>query len=72
MIRTKSEREKLRKMIQNEILSTSEVLEILDFSRERLKQVNQDGRLTPIARGIYLKDDVLAFKRDRERRIGGS
>ena len=60
------EREKRRNQIREEIISSKEALEILKFSRARLNQIVKEGRITPIRNGIYLKDDIIAFKESRE------
>lgn len=60
------EREQRRNQIREEIISSKEALEILGFSRMRLSQIVNDGRITPIRNGIYLKDDIIAFKESRE------
>ena len=60
------EREKRRNQIREEIISSKEALEILGFSRARLNQIVKEGRITPIRNGIYLKDDIIAFKESRE------
>ena len=63
---SETSRAERREQIKNEILFSSEVQEILGFSRERLRQIVQAGRITPIRKGIYLKDDIMAFKKSRE------
>ena len=60
------EREKRRNQIREEIISSKEAVEILGFSRARLNQIVKEGRITPIRNGIYLKDDIIAFKKSRE------
>lgn len=66
-MKSEKEREKLRKQIAEQILFSSEVTEMLGFSRERLKQIVHSGRITPIRKGVYLKDDILAFIEERKR-----
>ena len=66
MVMSEEEREKRRNQIRNEILTSKEALEILGFSRARLNQIVKDGRIIPIRSGIYLKDDIIAFKKSRE------
>ena len=66
MVMSEKEREKRRNQIRDEIISSKEALEILGFSRMRLSQIVNDGRITPIRDGIYLKDDIIAFKESRE------
>ena len=66
MVMSEAEREKRRNQIRKEIISSKEALEILGFSRARLNQIVKDGRIIPIRSGIYLKDDIIAFKKSRE------
>lgn len=66
---TKAERLKRIEEIRSEILSSREALEILGFSRMRLSQISRDGRITPIRDGIYLKDDIIAFKLNRNKKL---
>lgn len=66
MVMSEEEREKRRNQIRKEILTSKEALEILGFSRARLNQIVKDGRIIPIRSGIYLKDDIIAFKKSRE------
>mgnify|MGYP001317651562 CR=1 FL=1 len=66
MVKSAKEREKKRKQIRKEIISSKEALEILGFSRMRLSQIVNEGRIIPIRNGIYLKDDIIAFKKSRE------
>lgn len=66
MLMSEEEREKRRNQIRKEILTSKEALEILGFSRARLNQIVKDGRIIPIRSGIYLKDDIIAFKKSRE------
>ena len=66
MVMSSEEREKRRNQIREEIISSKEALEILGFSRARLNQIVKEGRIIPIRSGIYLKDDIIAFKKSRE------
>lgn len=54
-----------REYIRKNIMTTSEVLGYLGFSRQRLNQIVHSGRLTPIIEGVFLKDDIILFKKDR-------
>lgn len=67
MVMSAEERKKRRDQIREEIISSKEALEILGFSRMRLSQIVNDGRITPIRKGIYLKDDIIAFQKSREK-----
>lgn len=68
-MKTAHEREALRTFIEYNILTSKEVTDLLGFSRERLRQLVNEGRITPIRKGlgIYLKDDILAFKEKRSK-----
>lgn len=61
------EREALRNYIDDNIMESNEVVEMLGFSRERLRQIVNDGRIKTIRRGLYLKDDILTFKENRDK-----
>lgn len=62
------EREALRNYINDNIMESKEAIEMLGFSRERLRQLVSEGRIKTIRKGLYLKDDILAFidKRKKE------
>ncbi len=66
-MKSKEERDAIRTFIQYNILTSKEVTDLLGFSRERLRQLVNGGKITPIRKGlgIYLKDDILAFKEER-------
>jgi hypothetical protein len=59
-------RDRRREKIANDIVSSAEALELLGFSRMRLSQIVNDGRIVPIRNGLYLKDDILTFIKARE------
>lgn len=67
-IKPEQEREALRRYIDDNIMMSGEVVEVLGFSRERLKQLVHEGRIKTVRTGLYLKDDILAFKKERERK----
>jgi hypothetical protein len=56
-------REELEKLIQEEVINTKEVTEILNCSRQNLSDLNKSGTLIPIKKisndTLYLKSDVL-------------
>lgn len=66
MVMDREERDRKRDEIRDAIISSKEALEILGFTRVRLSQIVADGRIVPIRSGIYLKDDILAFKENRD------
>lgn len=61
------DREELRKIMADQILFSREVTEILGFSRQRLMQLVKEGRIRPIRKGVYMKDEILEFKKEREK-----
>ncbi len=61
------DREELRKIMADQILFSREVTEILGFSRQRLMQLVREGRIKPIRKGIYMKDEIMEFKKEREK-----
>jgi ribosomal protein S14 len=65
------DRAKRREQIAGEILFSHEAQNILGFCRERLRQVCNEGHITPIRKGVYLKDDVMAYKRRRDEEKSG-
>ena len=56
-------REQHREDIRRLIATSQEAREILGFSRQRLNVLVQDGKLQPIVPGIYLKQDLIEFKK---------
>lgn len=56
------EREKLIKLIQENTMDTSEVVEYLGISKQRLSDMNRTGKLVAVKKGIYLKADVETRK----------
>lgn len=61
-ISSEMKRKEKREYIRKEVMSTSEVLEFLGFSRVRLHQLLDKGVLEQISYSLYLKDDILAYK----------
>ncbi|MCD3234276.1 DNA-binding protein [Clostridium botulinum D/C] len=55
----------LIKLIQENIMESREVLECLGISKQRLSNMNKQGKLIAIKKGIYLKQDVLARKEEQ-------
>ncbi|MCD3217447.1 helix-turn-helix domain-containing protein [Clostridium botulinum] len=60
------EREDLIKLIQDTTMDSAEVAEFLGISRQRLSDMNRTGKLVAIKKGIYLKQDVFARKKEQE------
>ncbi|GAW28852.1 type IV toxin-antitoxin system AbiEi family antitoxin domain-containing protein [Carboxydocella sp. ULO1] len=53
------DRNQLVQLIQENIMTTGEVLEELKISRAALSNLKNKGILVPIKEGVYLKEDVL-------------
>ncbi|CCJ33085.1 helix-turn-helix domain-containing protein [Caloramator australicus] len=62
-------REELERFIQNEIVDTSEALEILGCSRQNLNDLIKRGKIKPIKEmkrdRLFFKSDILARKEGR-------
>lgn len=58
-------REELIKLIQDKTMESSEVLEYLGISKQRLSNMNTQGKLVAVKKGIYLKQDVQARKEEQ-------
>ncbi len=56
------ERDELVKLIKESTMDTSEVVEYLGISKQRLSGMNNTGKLVAVKKGIYLKADVEARK----------
>lgn len=48
--------------IKSEIVTSCEVLQILDIKRARLSQLVKSGKLSPIKRNIFLLEEVMNRK----------
>lgn len=59
-------REQIKQIAETEILSTTEVVEKLDVSRQRLYKMVKDGLLTPIK---TLERDKWFWRADVEKRL---
>lgn len=56
--------------IKNSIVTSCEVLKILNITRARLSQLVKSGKLNPIKRNIFLLEEVMNRKsRQEELRI---
>lgn len=62
----KVSRDELISIIQNEIMTPSEASEYLGVSKQRLSDMNRQGKLIAIKKGIYLKQDVEERKNLQE------
>jgi DNA-binding Xre family transcriptional regulator len=59
------EREALIKLIQDNTMDSSEVVEYLGISKQRLSDMNRTGKLIAVKKGIYLKTDVETRKEEQ-------
>lgn len=60
------DREEIIKIIQDNTMESSEVIEYLGISKQRLSSLNSSGKLIPVKKGIYLRQDV-EFRREEQR-----
>lgn len=56
----------IRGFIRQEVMTSKEVTEYLDFSRVRLGQIVEDGRITPVISGVYMRREIEQFKKMRD------
>ncbi len=65
------ERDAIKKFLNEEILNTSEALEILGFTRQYLNQLVKTGELEPMKEmprdRLFLKEDILDFQKHRRK-----
>ncbi|MEK4916289.1 DNA-binding protein [Bacillus sp. FSL E2-8887] len=63
-------REEVENFIKNEVLVTSEAMEILDVNRARVSAMVKAGKLTPVKKlgsiSIFLRADIEAKKEELE------
>lgn len=62
MTKIKLSRDELIELIQDETMDSAEVVEYLGISKQRLSDMNRQGKLIAIKKGIYLRQDVEARK----------
>lgn len=62
--------EDLKKFLEEEVVTTSEALELIGCSRQNLKQLVDYGTLVPIKQTpkekLFLKQDVVSYKPKRK------
>ncbi len=58
----KLSREELIELIQDVTMDSTEVVEYLGISKQRLSDMNRTGKLVAVKKGIYLRQDVEARK----------
>jgi predicted XRE-type DNA-binding protein len=56
------DREDLIELIKDNTMESSEVIQYLGISKQRLSGLNAEGKLVAIKKGIYLKQDVIERK----------
>jgi len=61
-VESAEQRKNKREAIIDSIMSSGDAQNYLDISRQRLNVFVQEGKLTPIHKGVFLKDDIYAFK----------
>ncbi|MBW7652033.1 helix-turn-helix domain-containing protein [Anoxybacillus sp. ST4] len=63
-------RKELEDFIKNEVLTTSEVVEILGVTRQRVSQMISSGKLNPIKKlrgdSLFLRQDIEERKKELE------
>ncbi|WP_238884558.1 helix-turn-helix domain-containing protein [Clostridium sp. YIM B02551] len=59
------DREELIKLISEHTMESSEVIEYLGISKQRLSDMNRQGKLIAVKKGIYLKEDVEKRKEEQ-------
>lgn len=59
------ERDELIKLIQEKTMESSEVIEYLGISKQRLSDMNRTGKLIAVKKGIYLREDVEKRKQEQ-------
>lgn len=63
-------REKIEQFIISEVLTTSEVMQILDISRQRISQLIKSDKLVPIKKlrgdSLFLREDINRKKVELE------
>ncbi|MFT3655123.1 hypothetical protein DALLNEIH_01543 [Bacillus sp. B01(2024)] len=59
------ERDAIKRFLNEEIVNTSEAIEILGFTRQYLNQLVKNGELEPMKEmprdRLFLKEDILDF-----------
>ncbi|UZD72920.1 helix-turn-helix domain-containing protein [Bacillus siamensis] len=59
-------RQEVEDFIKNEVLSTTEVAEILDVNKQRMSKLIKDGRIEPVKKigntSLFLRQDAEALK----------
>ncbi len=65
------ERDAIKKFLNEEIVNTSEAIEILGFTRQYLNQLIKTGQLEPVKEmprdRLFIKEDILEFQKYRKK-----
>ncbi|MGQ3440265.1 helix-turn-helix domain-containing protein [Bacillus subtilis] len=65
------ERDAIKKFLNEEIVNTSEAIEILGFTRQYLNQLIKTGQLEPVKEmprdRLFIKEDILEFQQHRKK-----
>ncbi|MCY8103401.1 helix-turn-helix domain-containing protein [Bacillus mojavensis] len=65
------ERDAIKKFLNEEIVNTSEAIEILGFTRQYLNQLIKTGQLEPVKEmprdRLFIKEDILEFQKHRKK-----
>ncbi|AGF28233.1 helix-turn-helix domain-containing protein [Bacillus subtilis] len=65
------ERDAIKKFLNEEIVNTSEAIEILGFTRQYLNQLIKTGQLEPVKEmprdRLFIKEDILEFQKLRKK-----
>ncbi|MDD3225433.1 MAG: DNA-binding protein [Clostridium sp.] len=60
------DREHLIELIKNTTMDSTEVVNYLGVTKQRLSGMNKQGKLVAVKKGIYLKIDVENRKREQD------
>ncbi|MED4646871.1 DNA-binding protein [Bacillus inaquosorum] len=65
------ERDAIKKFLNEEIVNTSEAIEILGFTRQYLNQLIKTGQLEPVKEmprdRLFIKEGILEFQKYRKK-----
>ncbi|ERK84172.1 transcriptional regulator [Bacillus amyloliquefaciens UASWS BA1] len=71
MVYSLKERDAIKKFLNEEIVNTSEAIEILGFTRQYLNQLIKTGQLEPVKEmprdRLFIKEDILEFQKLRKK-----
>lgn len=59
------DRDQLIKLIKDNTMDSKEVVEYLGITKQRLSDMNRQGKLVAVKKGIYLKTDVENRKQEQ-------